>query len=295
MQAWGNGVRKVGPGDWSSQPTNPDWSEDQTTAKWTPKHVHALRWPKRRPAPTPTPHGGIEISRAVAPAQSDQADALKLKTRLIWTYSATAAVAVFLALMSSHALLGLFGQADLPHASAAAAPATRVAPAAKADKKPEPAARLLSVASPQPTAAARRLRVARSHAHARASVAPQARVENDAADPNLEPDMTFMDAPISAREARAIAEGRARLAGTPARASEEPAVSQPGTLRINSRPWAQLYIDGQLVGNTPQLGLRVSPGEHSIRLVNPQFVMSKSFSVNVGAGETVTRVESLED
>jgi hypothetical protein len=68
-----------------------------------------------------------------------------------------------------------------------------------------------------------------------------------------------------------------------------------GTLRINSRPWALLFIDGVYVGNTPQPALRLRPGEHSVRLVNTDFGMSRVFTVELGAGETLTRVETLGD
>jgi serine/threonine-protein kinase len=285
-------MREFGAEDWSSQPTNPDWSEDQTTAKWTPKHIHAVRWPKRQRIPTPEAHGS-EISQVVAaPARkeaqpsSDEQAALRSKTRAIWMYSATAAVAVFSALMSSRALLGFFGQVAPPGTSAAALPA---APAFATPPSPADL--------PAPALAPRH-RTPRAHVRARA-MSRVGRVESErdepAIDPDAEPDMSFMDAPITAREARAIAEGRARSAAKAAPAADCGAAAQTGVLRINSRPWAQLYLDGRLVGNTPQLGLSVSAGEHSVRLVNPQFVMSKSFSVVVGPAETVTRVESLAD
>jgi hypothetical protein len=66
-------------------------------------------------------------------------------------------------------------------------------------------------------------------------------------------------------------------------------------LRINSRPWAQVYVDGRLVGNTPQLGLQLPPGEHNVRLVNGVFAMGKVLNVKLRAGERVTRVEMLEE
>lgn len=68
----------------------------------------------------------------------------------------------------------------------------------------------------------------------------------------------------------------------------------PGTLRINSRPWSQVFIDGRLIGNTPQMSVSVPAGSYSVRLSNPELGMSKTFTVHVGAGELVTRVESLE-
>jgi hypothetical protein len=69
----------------------------------------------------------------------------------------------------------------------------------------------------------------------------------------------------------------------------------PGTLRINSRPWSQVFVDGRSIGMTPQLNVSVPAGEHSVHLVNPEFGMTKTFTVSVSAGESVTRVETLED
>jgi hypothetical protein len=79
----------------------------------------------------------------------------------------------------------------------------------------------------------------------------------------------------------------------------EPAVSAAsnaalGTLRINSRPWSEVYLDGRLIGNTPQMGLRVPAGRYTVRLSNPELGMSKTIVVQVAAGEHVTRIESLE-
>jgi hypothetical protein len=73
------------------------------------------------------------------------------------------------------------------------------------------------------------------------------------------------------------------------------AANGAGTLRINSRPWARVMIDNKFVGNTPQRGLKVAAGEHSVKLVNEPLNMSKTFRVNVHDGETVTRVEMLND
>jgi len=67
-----------------------------------------------------------------------------------------------------------------------------------------------------------------------------------------------------------------------------------GTLRINSRPWSQVFIDGRLIGNTPQMSLSVPAGRYTVRLTNPELGMSKTFIVHVPAGELVTRIESLQ-
>lgn len=68
-----------------------------------------------------------------------------------------------------------------------------------------------------------------------------------------------------------------------------------GLLRLNSRPWSQVYVDGRMVGNTPQMGLSLSPGSHSIRLVNQQMGLSKTFSVSIKPGQMVTKIVDLVD
>jgi hypothetical protein len=69
----------------------------------------------------------------------------------------------------------------------------------------------------------------------------------------------------------------------------------PGTLRINSRPWSQVFLDDRLLGTTPLLGVSVPPGRYTVRLSNPELGMGKTFTVHVAAGELVTRVESLNE
>ena len=41
----------------------------------------------------------------------------------------------------------------------------------------------------------------------------------------------------------------------------------PGQLFINSRPWGRVYIDDDFVGNTPQAGITIAAGVHTIRVV----------------------------
>ena len=66
-----------------------------------------------------------------------------------------------------------------------------------------------------------------------------------------------------------------------------------GTLRINSRPWSQVYVDGRLIGNTPQLNIKLSPGRHKVKLVNPDMGMTKRFRVKVQAGKATTKIVDL--
>ncbi len=65
-----------------------------------------------------------------------------------------------------------------------------------------------------------------------------------------------------------------------------PRPRQPGYLSVNSRPWAELSVDGQVVGNTPQVRVRVIPGRHQLLLARPGF-QAHSVWVDVPAGVTV--------
>lgn len=108
-----------------------------------------------------------------------------------------------------------------------------------------------------------------------------------------------------------------RSAGTTARAPQQPAATpraaQPGPaprapqpvaapaaaganmgfLRINSRPWAQVFVDGKFVGNTPLLNAPVPAGKHKIKLVNPDMKMNKVFTLQVQAGRPTTKLVEL--
>ena len=42
-------------------------------------------------------------------------------------------------------------------------------------------------------------------------------------------------------------------------------------LSVNSIPWGRVYIDGQPVGNTPQIDLQVPSGSHRLRVERDGF------------------------
>jgi len=68
-----------------------------------------------------------------------------------------------------------------------------------------------------------------------------------------------------------------------------------GTLRINSRPWARVIVDGKDVGTTPQLGLQLPAGKHRVKLVNEPMAMSKTIRVSIAPGETQTQIVNLAE
>jgi serine/threonine-protein kinase len=77
-------------------------------------------------------------------------------------------------------------------------------------------------------------------------------------------------------------------AGTPARAgAAAPAAgAEAGSLFVNAAPWGQLYVDGQLVGNTPKANLSLAPGPHTIRVVREGFEPFER-AIQVAPGQVV--------
>jgi serine/threonine-protein kinase len=62
----------------------------------------------------------------------------------------------------------------------------------------------------------------------------------------------------------------------------------PGLLRVRTKPWAEVFVDGQSRGYTPRVrDLNLSPGPHRLRFVNPLCdVVEKE--LQVASGETVS-------
>ena len=64
----------------------------------------------------------------------------------------------------------------------------------------------------------------------------------------------------------------------------------PGRLFVSSRPWGQVFVDGQLVGNSPLASATIAPGAHVIRVVRPGF-RSYEREVFVTSGQDVRLVD----
>ena len=80
---------------------------------------------------------------------------------------------------------------------------------------------------------------------------------------------------------------------TPSEQAQQEVPSGVGTLRVNTRPWSIVFVDDELVGNTPQMNIELSAGRHSVTLVNEDFGIRKNIQVVIKPGETVTRVLTL--
>jgi hypothetical protein len=85
--------------------------------------------------------------------------------------------------------------------------------------------------------------------------------------------------------------------------SPAPAAASPGTtsgevaegfLNINSIPPSTCFLDGRSLGSTPKVHVSVKPGAHTVKFVNADEGLTKTISVNVGAGETKPAVAKLQ-
>jgi hypothetical protein len=68
----------------------------------------------------------------------------------------------------------------------------------------------------------------------------------------------------------------------------------PGHLAVRVLPWAAVFVDGQLAGTTPFEPISVSPGHHSVRLVNDEIHAERTMTVEIKSGETATLKAKLE-
>ena len=62
---------------------------------------------------------------------------------------------------------------------------------------------------------------------------------------------------------------------------------ETGRLLIGPEPWAEVYINGASIGQTPMPPVELEPGNYSIRLTNPDFE-DQAHQVTIEAGEDVS-------
>lgn len=73
-----------------------------------------------------------------------------------------------------------------------------------------------------------------------------------------------------------------------------PIAPETGILRIHTRPTSQIWLDGRLVGMTPQMRIELPEGTHSVRLVVPERGLERTITVEIRAGQTTTRIVTIE-
>jgi serine/threonine-protein kinase len=104
--------------------------------------------------------------------------------------------------------------------------------------------------------------------------------------------------PVAQRDPPAPREPAAPREPKAPKPAKEPVVASSGggngTLRINSRPWSQVIIDGRSIGSTPQMNVSLPAGTHKIMLVNPEFDIKKTLTVKIKAGQVETQIVTLQ-
>ena len=88
---------------------------------------------------------------------------------------------------------------------------------------------------------------------------------------------------------------RASRSSTTTEKSAPASSGKLGTLRLNTRPWSQVIVDGRMVGNTPQPNLQLSAGKHKLQLINQQLGLNKTVTVTIEPGEINTQVLNLAE
>lgn len=77
-----------------------------------------------------------------------------------------------------------------------------------------------------------------------------------------------------------------RRQAAPPTPPETGGAAEPGRLFVNAAPWGHLYVDGQLVGNTPRANLTIAAGAHTIRVVRDGFEPFER-TIQIAPGEVV--------
>jgi hypothetical protein len=69
-----------------------------------------------------------------------------------------------------------------------------------------------------------------------------------------------------------------------------------GTLLLGSKPPCEIYIDGKSTGlHTPQKDIKLPAGKHKVTLVNNEFGIKETFSVDIKADATEKQIKDYSD
>ncbi len=77
---------------------------------------------------------------------------------------------------------------------------------------------------------------------------------------------------------------------------ERPTPRGDGVLLLGSKPPCEIFIDGRNTGlRTPQREIKLSAGRHKVTLLNNEFGIKESFSIEIKPGETTRAVKDFSD
>jgi hypothetical protein len=116
--------------------------------------------------------------------------------------------------------------------------------------------------------------------------------------PASQPPANDVLAEISHAAEHKTAAAEVKAAPEPKPAAAEPALAEKsegerGKLKVNSRPWAQVFIDGKPYGPTPKMNITLPVGSHKVELVNDEFGVKRNVDVHITSGKTETVVINL--
>lgn len=63
---------------------------------------------------------------------------------------------------------------------------------------------------------------------------------------------------------------------------------------INSRPWANIYINGKLIKSTPIIKFSLPAGTHKIQFKNPKFNIDKVFPIELKPGDHIRMIKNFD-
>jgi eukaryotic-like serine/threonine-protein kinase len=75
---------------------------------------------------------------------------------------------------------------------------------------------------------------------------------------------------------------------------EQPSAPQSGKLTFDSAPWANVYLNGKLLGPTPLIGVVLPAGKHTLELRSPETKRQTTYVVEIKANQNVSRYVGWE-
>jgi serine/threonine protein kinase len=122
---------------------------------------------------------------------------------------------------------------------------------------------------------------------------PPSRPQPRSAPPELK--ATSQPVPQAVPSQPSLPEIKPRPKPTPVKKPKPGVGKAYGFLDINALPWAHLYIDGvKYEKDPPILGIKLTEGEHRLRLVNPYLGLEKELTVEIKRDQTIKRIINLE-
>ena len=104
-------------------------------------------------------------------------------------------------------------------------------------------------------------------------------------------DLTPEIKPRTAAKAPAVITPSKNEAPAPAKTPAE-----PGILALNVLPWAMVFIDGEKKGrNTPIISLELTPGYHSVRIINTELKVDRTVPFEIKTGATTRQIIKLNN